>query len=134
MMSLWPHRIEQRSTETLLVLAQEAFYREKEEWATRQAKLYRYAERPTIKAIQIKVAEEAGLSLHEFLYCGSAHQYSWPRQKAMWLCRQELLPSGQNRWSYPAIGRAFNCDHTTVMHGVKAYEKRMKDAADYLDA
>lgn len=44
----------------------------------------------------------------------------FPRQEAMWRCYKETYHS------FPTIGRFFGgFDHTTVMHAVKAHEKRM---------
>lgn len=45
------------------------------------------------------------------------------RQEAMWAIRNLEAP-----WSYPAIGRFFGRDHTTVMWSVKAHNERIDDA------
>jgi chromosomal replication initiation ATPase DnaA len=31
------------------------------------------------------------------------------------------------RMSYPAIGRIFHRDHTTIIHGIRAHERRTKE-------
>lgn len=57
---------------------------------------------------------------------GSARVHAVPRQHLMWKARQYRQTNGANRWSYPQIGRYLGGrDHTTVMHGEKAHEKRM---------
>lgn len=51
------------------------------------------------------------------------------RHEAMWIAK-ELHP----HLSFPAIGRIFNRDHTTVLHALRKYEARMveyrKEAAE----
>lgn len=41
------------------------------------------------------------------------------RQHAMYRLRKEL------RWSFPAIGKFLNRDHSTIIHGVRCHERRM---------
>lgn len=41
------------------------------------------------------------------------------RQVAMWLIRDKL------KWSYPAVGMFMKRDHSTIIHGVKAVQKRV---------
>jgi chromosomal replication initiation ATPase DnaA len=45
---------------------------------------------------------------------------AWPRQAIM----AELYETG--RYSLPAIGRLFNRDHSTVMHGVRRHAERAR--------
>lgn len=47
-------------------------------------------------------------------------EFVYPRQIAMYLLRYELS------FSYPQIGREFQKDHTTVMHGVDKIEKELR--------
>lgn len=42
-----------------------------------------------------------------------------PRQEAMWRCATETIHS------LPEIGRLFDRDHTTVLHGIRRHEKRL---------
>lgn len=45
----------------------------------------------------------------------------------MWALKQE------GRWSLPQIGRLLgNRDHTTIIHGVRQHEKRLREAANPL--
>ncbi len=68
------------------------------------------------------VAEASGIPRRELLSSRRTKRTVEVRQAAMWLARQTSLHS------YPAIGRVFRRDHTTVMHGVSRTEARM--AAD----
>lgn len=47
-------------------------------------------------------------------------EFVYPRQIAMYLLRYEL------NFSFPQIGREFQKDHTTVMHGVSKIEKELR--------
>lgn len=49
-------------------------------------------------------------------------QISRSRQYAMWLIRKRM------GLSYPEIGRFFRRDHTTVIHAVRAVNRRLYDA------
>lgn len=46
------------------------------------------------------------------------------RHEAMWVCWNVFLSDGRRRWSLPRIGRFFGRDHTTVLFGVRAHERR----------
>lgn len=73
-----------------------------------------------IQAIQRKVAAYYGLTMTELMSRKRDRRVSVPRQVAMYLaCTQ----TGQ---SFPAIGRMFQRDHTTILHG---YNKVQKDLA-----
>lgn len=59
------------------------------------------------------VAEHYQINPHDLLGTSQAREVSFPRQMAMYLCRQELkLP-------YKKIGDLFTRDHSTVMSSVK---------------
>lgn len=48
------------------------------------------------------------------------------RQYAMWLLRQRKDRYGFSIYSYPQIGRRLGGkDHTTVLHGFRAHQKRL---------
>jgi chromosomal replication initiation ATPase DnaA len=44
----------------------------------------------------------------------------WARQEAMWRMRKT------GRFTYPQIGKFLNRDHATIIHGVRAYERRLE--------
>lgn len=58
-----------------------------------------------------------GCTTKELLSASRTKNLTQARQAAMWLCRQ------LTDLSLPAIGRAFDRDHTTVMHAVRAVQK-----------
>jgi chromosomal replication initiation ATPase DnaA len=49
---------------------------------------------------------------------------AWARQEAMARIRALRTDEGKHVFSLPAIGRMFGMDHTTVLHGLRAIEKR----------
>ena len=80
--------------------------------------------RVTIEEIQRKVAEHYNIRLSEMMSKRRERSVARPRQIAMFLAKNLTTKS------LPDIGRAFNRDHTTVLHGIKAVEElREKDSA-----
>lgn len=78
--------------------------------------------RVTIEEIQRKVAERYNIRLNEMMSKRRERSVARPRQIAMYLAKHLTTKS------LPDIGRAFNRDHTTVLHGIKAVEElRLKD-------
>lgn len=76
--------------------------------------------RPTIRAIIEKVAEQHHITYAALIGPSRRAEIVRTRQEAMWTVRKIGI------WSLPAIGRAFgDRDHTTVLHGVRAHEKRL---------
>lgn len=68
-----------------------------------------------------QVAEKHGLSFSDLLSKRRFRPLAWARQEAMWRCANET-PS-----SLPEIGRALGKrDHTTVIHGIRRHEERMR--------
>lgn len=66
------------------------------------------------------VAKRHGLKRSDLLSDSREAKYVHARQEAFWRLRQ-LDPQP----SFPAIGRLMKRDHTTVLHGVRAHERRM---------
>jgi chromosomal replication initiator protein len=77
----------------------------------------------SIETIQRAVSEHFGLTPSHLKQRSNAHAISYPRQIAMYLCR-ELTQA-----SLPAIGKAFGGKHhTTVLHAIQKIERlREKD-------
>lgn len=77
----------------------------------------------SIETIQRAVSEHFGLTPSHLKQKSNAHAISYPRQVAMYLCR-ELTQA-----SLPAIGKAFGGKHhTTVLHAIQKIERlREKD-------
>lgn len=84
---------------------------------------------PSIAEIQFAVSHHYGMPMFEFMSDRRGNHISRPRMMAMYLCRKHTLKS------YPAIGRAFAKDHTTVMHAIQRMpvlmEKHPEFKADY---
>ena len=78
---------------------------------------------PTIATIRNVVARYYGLPAIDMVSARRDYAAAHARQVGMYLARQ------LTRHSMPVIGREFGGrDHTTVMHGIRAVEKRMGDA------
>lgn len=75
-------------------------------------------EKITINEIIDIVCEIAGVERWQMLSERRRKRDVRARQCAMWLAYRS---TGH---SYPTIGRAFNRDHTTVMHAVRVFESR----------
>lgn len=81
---------------------------------------------PSIADIKAAVADEYGVSVLDIESDRRARECAWPRQTAMWLARQATARS------MPDIGRFFGGrDHTTVMHAVRAVEKRRDQPEEF---
>lgn len=66
----------------------------------------------TVDNIQKVVAKHFDIELEDLLGKRRDPEFSHPRMIAMYLCRAYL------KLSFPAIGRHFDRDHTTVIHAV----------------
>lgn len=79
--------------------------------------------RSTAKRIIAQVAEQHGLTAAELLGATRVRSIAYARQEAMWRISREL---GR---SLPEIGRMMGGrDHTTVLHGIRAHERRLAEA------
>jgi chromosomal replication initiator protein len=65
------------------------------------------------------VSAKYGIRSEDLLGKSQSQECSFPRQIAMYLCRQKL------RLSFQGIGRLFSRDHSTVMTSIKQIEKRV---------
>jgi chromosomal replication initiation ATPase DnaA len=65
-----------------------------------------------------KFAKEAGIPPSDFFGTNRLRKVAWARQDCMRMLRDET------NLSLPDIGRIFGRDHTTVLHGISASEKR----------
>ena len=84
--------------------------------------------RTSVADIVRDVAAKHGLSVNVLLGRNSQRAYAWPRQEAMYRVFTECP-----HISYPEAGRRLGGrDHTTIMHGVKAYCRR--NGMEYADA
>ncbi len=78
---------------------------------------------PSVVDIQIAVARRFQVSALDMLIRDRSHRVLIPRQLAYWLAWK----TGK---STAHIGRKFDRDHATIMHGVKAIDQRMKADPD----
>lgn len=78
---------------------------------------------PPAMQIVSDVAGRHGLTTNQILSRDTSRRFVWPRQEAMWCLHMT------GRYAVAEIGRFFDRDHTTVLHGVRAHAKRMAEAA-----
>ncbi len=84
--------------------------------------------RPTIKNIIRVVCEYYGISHVDLISQRRTRDLARPRQVAMYLAKTHTESS------YPTIGKSFGSrDHTTVMHGFRTIEARIKTDGQLAD-
>jgi chromosomal replication initiator protein len=79
---------------------------------------------PSVRNQIIAEVLPPGISCAEVLSQTRNRRIARVRQAAMARLRAITDADGQPRYSFPAIGRAFDRDHTTVIHALRAVEKR----------
>ena len=81
--------------------------------------------RPFPGKIVAEVARARGLTVQEILTRTRKRRIAHARQEAMWELRQ------RTRLSLPQIAERLNLkDHTTVLWGVRAHERRLAEAQE----
>jgi chromosomal replication initiation ATPase DnaA len=78
----------------------------------------------SMASIAAIIAAKYELTVQELRGPGRFKYAAHPRQEAMWTMRQVKLADGSHRFSTTQIGRYFNRDHSTVVHGCSAYAAR----------
>lgn len=78
----------------------------------------------SMRQIAEAVAMAHGLTLDELKTHTSVRRISHPRHEAM------AIMYATGRFSYPQIGRFFNMDHTSAIHGKRAHEARQAKALE----
>jgi chromosomal replication initiator protein len=88
--------------------------------------------RPTKRQIAEEVAERHGLTFAELLEPTHRWRVSHARQEAFALCYAHRRPRSHcDSYSLPEIGRFFGGkDHTTVLHGIRAFAARQAEAGE----
>jgi hypothetical protein len=82
---------------------------------------------PKISAVAKVVSEVIGVPLVDLYSHRRPRKAAYARHVAWYVARFSLLKT------YPVIGRSFNRDHTTVMHGVQKVQRMIeKDEGAYL--
>lgn len=80
--------------------------------------------RAGIRRIVAEVCAKYDLSLQEILGLRRSRTVAWPRQEVMWRAKRETTAS------LPMIGLMLGGrDHTTIIHGIRRHEERMKAEA-----
>lgn len=65
----------------------------------------------------VLVSESFGVTITDLLAARRDQKLVFPRHVGMWLCKHFTESS------YPAIGKSFNRDHTSALHGVRKMEE-----------
>ena len=79
------------------------------------------------RAIVKEVAREMEVSVMDIISTRRCRDYVMARQYIMWRLKRETT------WSLPRIGQFLGGrDHTTILHGIRQWEKRMKETDDAL--
>lgn len=80
---------------------------------------------PEWKRIALEVCAKHKVSFKQITSPFRSRETCAARHEVFWRLRHETL------MSYPAIGRRFGGrDHTTVLHGVRKHEQRMREASN----
>jgi chromosomal replication initiator protein len=82
--------------------------------------------RPPISVahIQAAVCDHFGLRMSDMASARRGRDIAHPRQLAMYLAKTMTAKT------LPTIGRLFDRDHTTVMHGIRAVDERLRSDAE----
>lgn len=75
-----------------------------------------------MRAIARAVAARHRMTLDEMMSASRVRRLARARQEAMYLMVKA------ERWSLPRIGMFFGKDHTTILHGARAHERRLEEA------
>jgi len=78
----------------------------------------------TFEKILTSCANHFNLSQENILSKSQTQEHAYPRQIAMYFCRNYL------NLSYPKIGQLFKRDHSTVMTSIKIIQKKMEEKND----
>ncbi|MBI1682359.1 helix-turn-helix domain-containing protein [Caulobacter hibisci] len=84
--------------------------------------------RITMPIVLEAVSGAYGVSVEELRGPKRQRRISLARQHAMWLM------NGLPHLSLPMIGRFLNRDHTTVLFGIRAHERRVAEQAGWMEA
>jgi chromosomal replication initiator protein len=76
---------------------------------------------PQMRTIAAAVAERHGLTVSDLCGPSSACRVSRARHEAMWEIRRRTAKS------LPVMGRFFNRHHTTILYGIRAFERSRAD-------
>jgi chromosomal replication initiator protein len=81
----------------------------------------------SVKTIQREVAKFYKIDVDALISQSRCRKYAWPRQNAMFLCREMVTVNG-HPISFPSIGNWFGGrDHTTVLWAIKRVRERYEE-------
>lgn len=77
----------------------------------------------TMRSIAQATAADHGIPFHHLFAPSRKRPIAFARFDFMWRCRQARQASDHFRFSYPQIGAFLGLDHSSVIHGVRQWEK-----------
>lgn len=88
--------------------------------------------RPEVRdAVVALVACKRGVAPADILSKSRRQHITQARQEVMWRLRAIRGAGGRPKHSYPLIARSLGLgDHTTVIHGVRAHERRLLEQGE----
>lgn len=123
-----PQKVEEKPVEEPIQQVVEEIEREVFEHEPTQTS-YDFSQTSVSRARTIikEVAREMNVSVLDIISQRRSKEFVEARQYIMWRLRNETS------WSFPRIGKFLgNRDHTTVMHGVRRWEEKLKEKTDAL--
>ena len=79
----------------------------------------------SLRDIALQVCAAHKVAYKDFMSRRRSRPYAWARQEAMWRAANETAAT------FNEIGKAYgNRDHTTVIHGIRRHEERMKEGGN----
>ena len=78
-----------------------------------------------LRQLAREVGARQGLSPEDILSRSRDRSIAHARQEVIWRLYSARHPDGARRFSMPQIGRYLGQDHTTILHAIRAHEKRM---------
>lgn len=85
-----------------------------------------WSAKPLMRAQIITIVARRRLLSEREVMTGRTAEFYEARHEAMWLMRQQKRPDGEELYSFPQIGAAFDQDHTSALNGVRQHEKRLR--------
>lgn len=80
----------------------------------------------TMRSIAQRTTEDHGIPFHQLFSPSRNRRVVFARWDFMWRCRQAKKPGEYYRFSFPQIGAFLDLHHTSVLHGVREWEKIMR--------
>jgi chromosomal replication initiation ATPase DnaA len=81
--------------------------------------------RDLVRQLAREIAAKHGLTPEGILGRARDDTTVMGRQELAWRLSRIVRSDGRRRFSMPQIGRYLDRDHTTIIHAIRAHEKRM---------